>query len=135
MLLGHYSDLKGISVAQILVIEDDEQIRGLIREVLEDSGHDVVESSEGKEGLKKFSLNPNSLVITDILMPGMEGLETIRNLRMEAPNAKIIAISGGLAGKGINVLELAKKFGAARIIPKPFDISQLLGAVEEILVE
>jgi len=122
-------------VAQILVIEDDEQIRGLIREVLEDSGHDVVESSDGEEGLKKFSLNPNSLVITDILMPGMEGLETIRNLRMEAPNAKIIAISGGLAGKGINVLELAKKFGAARIIAKPFDISQLLGAVEEILVE
>ena len=122
-------------MAQILVIEDDEQIRGLIKEVLEDSGHDVVESSDGEEGLKKFSLNPNSLVITDILMPGMEGLETIRNLRTEAPNAKIIAISGGLEGKGINVLELAKKFGAARIIAKPFDLSQLLGAVEEILVE
>ena len=122
-------------MAQILVIEDDEQIRGLIREVLEESGHEVLESSDGEDGLKKFSLNPTSLVITDILMPGMEGLETIRHLRTEVPNAKIIAISGGLEGKGVNVLELAKKFGAARIIAKPFNISQLLGAVEEILVE
>ncbi|MCZ6799553.1 MAG: response regulator [Nitrospirae bacterium] len=122
-------------MAQILVIEDDEQIRGLIREVLEESGHEVLESSDGEDGLKKFSLNPTYLVITDILMPGMEGLETIRHLRTEVPTAKIIAISGGLEGKGVNVLELAKKFGATRILAKPFDLSQLLAAVEEVLVD
>lgn len=122
-------------MAQILVIEDDEQIRGLIREVLEELGHEVLESSDGEDGLKKFSLNPTYLVITDILMPGMEGLETIRHLRTEVPTAKIIAISGGLEGKGVNVLELAKKFGATRILAKPFDLSQLLAAVEEVLVD
>ena len=122
-------------MAQILVIEDDEQIRGLIREVLEESGHEVLESSDGEDGLKKFSLNPTFLVITDILMPGMEGLETIRHLRTEVPTAKIITISGGLEGKGVNVLELAKKFGATRILAKPFDLSQLLAAVEEVLVD
>ena len=122
-------------MAQILVIEDDEHIRGLIREVLEESGHEVLESSDGEDGLKKFSLNPTYLVITDILMPGMEGLETIRHLRTEVPTAKIIAISGGLEGKGVNVLELAKKFGATRILAKPFDLSQLLAAVEEVLVD
>ncbi len=122
-------------MAQILVIEDDEHIRGLIREVLEESGHEVLESSDGEDGLKKFSLNPTFLVITDILMPGMEGLETIRHLRTEVPTAKIIAISGGLEGKGVNVLELAKKFGATRILAKPFDLSQLLAAVEEVLVD
>ncbi len=122
-------------MAQILVIEDDEHIRGLIREVLEELGHEVLESSDGEDGLKKFSLNPTFLVITDILMPGMEGLETIRHLRTEVPTAKIIAISGGLEGKGVNVLELAKKFGATRILAKPFDLSQLLAAVEEVLVD
>jgi len=122
-------------MAQILVIEDDEHIRGLIREVLEELGHEVLESSDGEDGLKKFSLNPTYLVITDILMPGMEGLETIRHLRTEVPTAKIIAISGGLEGKGVNVLELAKKFGATRILAKPFDLSQLLAAVEEVLVD
>lgn len=122
-------------MARILIIEDDEQVRSLLREVLEDSGHEVMESSNGEEGLKKFGLAPAAVVITDILMPGKEGLETIRDLRSESPGTKIIAISGGLPGSGLNLLDLARKLGASRILEKPFDIVDLVGAVNDVLID
>lgn len=120
-------------MARILLIEDDEHIRTLIRDVLESSGHDVIECANGEEGLYAYELSSPSLVITDILMPDKEGLETIRDMRHKRPDVKIIAISGGLQSIGVDVLDLARKFGASCTIEKPFEMSELLRAVEDML--
>jgi len=120
-------------LAQILVIDDDPQVCILIQEVLEYAGHTVVTARNGAEGFYRFCQDPAQLVITDILMPGGEGLETIRNLRQEAPSTKIIAISAGLQWGGVDVLDLARKFGAVRIIQKPFDMQVLVDTVREVL--
>ena len=120
-------------MAQILVIDDDPQVCLLIQEILEYAGHVVVTARSGTEGFYRFCQDPAQLVITDILMPGGEGLETIRDLRQEAPSTKIIAISAGLQWGGVDVLDLARKLGAVRIIQKPFDIQALVGTVREVL--
>ncbi len=120
-------------MAQILVIDDDPQICILIQEILELAGYNVVTTQDAAEGLDRFRKDPAQLVITDILMPGREGLETIRDLRQEAPSTKIIAISAGLQWGSVDVLDLARKLGAVRIIPKPFDIQVLVDTVREVL--
>ncbi len=120
-------------MAQILVIDDDPQVCLLIQEILEYAGHVVVTARSGTEGFYRFCQDPAQLVITDILMPGGEGLETIRDLRKEAPSTKIIAISAGLQWGGVDVLDLARKLGAIRIIQKPFDNQVLVDTVREVL--
>ena len=119
---------------RILVIDDDEQIRLLLRSILEREGYEVETAADGAQGLNFFRKDPADLVITDILMPEKEGLETIRELCDEFPDAKIIAISGGgsLAHPEV-YLELCKKFGALRTFQKPVDRHELVTAVREII--
>ena len=119
---------------RILVIDDDEQIRSLLRAILEREGYEVETAADGVQGLNFFRKDPADLVITDILMPEKEGLETIRELCDEFPDAKIIAISGGgsLAHPEV-YLELCKKFGALRTFQKPVDRHELVTAVREII--
>lgn len=118
-------------MGRILLIEDDPQVRSLIREVLERAHHEVVEAINGIEGEKIFRSTPTDLIVMDILMPEKEGLETIRNLRVDFPHIKIIAISGGLPHFPIDLLALAKKFGACRTMLKPMEIDALQKIVEE----
>ena len=82
-------------MARILVIDDDDRIRGMVLEMLSESGHEVGEASNGQEGLDQFRQTPTDLVITDILMPEKDGLEIIQILKKENPEVKIIAVSGG----------------------------------------
>ena len=119
---------------RILVIDDDEQIRSLLRAILEREGYEVETAADGVQGLKLFRKDSADLVITDILMPEKEGLETIRELCDEFPDVKIIAISGGgsLAHPEV-YLELCKKFGALRTFQKPVDRHELVTAVREII--
>ncbi len=119
---------------RVLVIDDDEQIRSLLRAILEREGYEVETAADGAQGLNLFRKDPADLVITDILMPEKEGLETIRELCDEFPDAKIIAISGGgsLAHPEV-YLELCKKFGALRTFQKPVDRHELVTAVREII--
>ncbi len=119
---------------RVLVIDDDEQIRSLLRAILEREGYEVETAADGAQGLNFFRKDPADLVITDILMPEKEGLETIRELCDEFPDAKIIAISGGgsLAHPEV-YLELCKKFGALRTFQKPVDRHELVTAVREII--
>jgi DNA-binding response OmpR family regulator len=91
-------------MSRILVIDDDEQIRGMLRQVLGCEGYEVVEASNGKDGMALFRAAPADLVISDILMPEQEGLQTIRELRREFPTVKIITISGGGPGGSMNFL-------------------------------
>ncbi len=120
-------------MAQILVIDDDPQVCILIQEVLELAGYTVATTQSAAAGLEHFHQDPAQLVITDILMPGREGPETIRDLPQEAPSTKIIAISAGLPWGGVDVLDVARKLGAVRVIQKPFDIQGLVDTVRELL--
>ncbi len=120
-------------MARILVMDDDEQIRTTIHQVLDLEGHEVIEAPDGKEGINLFKESGADLIITDIVMPEKEGLETITELRRDFPDIKIIAISGGGRGDPKSYLTLAKGFGALRTLTKPFEREELLEAVRELL--
>ena len=114
-------------MATILIIDDEEIIRVLLRSALEAAGYEVTEASNGHEGLERYRQRPTDLVITDILMPEMNGLDMLLELTREFLHAKVIAISG--AGGEKNVLNIAKLLGARQTFQKPFSIPHLLGAV------
>ncbi|HQV12093.1 MAG TPA: response regulator [Nitrospira sp.] len=112
-------------------MDDEEAIRRLIRNTLEQAGYRVQEAADGKEGLSHYRQSPADLVIMDILMPDQDGLESILTLRREFPNAKIMAITGGSDMIGIlNFLDVARMLGARRTLQKPFEMQQLLDAVQ-----
>jgi|ERR1700704_1832980 two-component system response regulator (stage 0 sporulation protein F) len=114
-------------MASILIIDDEEIIRALLRSVLEAAGYEVTEAANGRIGLELYRQNPRDLVITDILMPELNGLDMLLELTREFLRAKVIAISG--AGEEKNVLDVAKLLGARQTFQKPFSVSKLLGAV------
>jgi CheY-like chemotaxis protein len=118
---------------RILVIDDDVQVRELLRLVLEQAGYDVVEAGDGKEGVDLFHREPTDLVITDIIMPEKEGIETIRELQRGYPEVKIIAISGGGRLSAEDCLESAECFGVHLTLAKPFEREELLDAVQDVL--
>lgn len=114
----------------VLVVDDEDQVRQLIRETLEQAGFDVQEARDGKEGLERYRAKPTDLVIMDILMPDQDGLESIMTLRREFPACRVIAITGGSDMIGIlNFLDVAKMLGARRTLQKPFEMKTLLEAV------
>jgi CheY-like chemotaxis protein len=118
-----------------MVVEDDSAVKELLREILERAGHEVTAAGNGKEAMALYKKSPADLIITNILMPEKEGLETIQELRRENPDIKIIAISGGGQIGPADYLEVARRFGATRTFSKPFDRKELLRAVEELLDE
>jgi DNA-binding NtrC family response regulator len=122
-------------MASILVIDDDLEIRRMIVQMLRRSEYEVMDAGDGNEALRLQHESPADLVITDIIMPEKEGIETIMELRREFPNIKIIAISGGGRIGPIDYLNTAKKFGALRAFTKPFDWAEMLHAVRELLGE
>jgi DNA-binding response OmpR family regulator len=118
---------------RILIIDDDDRTRKLFRKILEREKYEVTEACDGKEGIKLFRNEPADLVITDIIMPEKEGIETIMDLRKEYPEVKIIAISGGGRVEAGSYLEVAKKIGAAQTLAKPFTPDELLEAITNVL--
>lgn len=120
-------------MARILVIDDEELIRETIRMRLEQSGHEVFEAGNGAEGLRRLEEIDVDLVVTDIIMPEQEGIETIRLIRERDPKIGIIAISGGGRTRNFGFLDFAKKLGANGALPKPFTGTQLLAVVESTL--
>jgi len=118
---------------RVLVIDDDEQIRKLLRQVMEWAGHEVIEAADGREGMFKQRKQQADLVITDLIMPEQEGLETITLLKKEYPLVKIIAISGGGRIGPDAYLPAAQELGADRVFSKPFDVRELATTVRELL--
>ncbi len=108
-------------------------MRESLAKVLQACGFEVTMAGDGVEGIATFRANPTDLVITDLVMPKKEGLETIMELHREFPNAKIIAMSGGTRHDETVFLRAAQKLGAHRWLQKPFGMDQLLGAVNELL--
>ena len=120
-------------MARILLIEDDEPVREAVRLTLTAMGHCVHDASNGKAGLILFEQEPPELVVTDLVMPEMEGMETIRALKRADPSVKIIAMSGGGINGAEAYLSLAKKLGAEVILAKPFSRGMLVAAINEAL--
>jgi CheY-like chemotaxis protein len=116
-------------MARILVVDDEPQMCRLLREALERAGYTVDDACDGLHALSRFAANQPDLVITDIIMPQREGLETIQALRRKCPSLPIIAISGGGRQSPDNYLTLASNFGANRVFAKPFRVEDVLSAV------
>ena len=120
-------------MARVLVIDDDEMSRTLVKRMLDAEGHQVEEALDGAEGLKSFGERPPDLVLTDINMPGLDGHEVIAALKVQHASVPIIAVSGGSAIGKDELLLRASALGAVEVIMKPFEFSQLTGAVERAL--
>lgn len=120
-------------MADILIIDDDPALRGTLRKVLERHGHDIREAEDGIRGLREVERECPALVITDLLMPEKEGIETIMELQERWPEVKIIAISGAGGSGDPGPLEDAALFGANAALSKPFSIQMLLDTVDTVL--
>lgn len=116
-------------MARILVIDDDSQVRMAIKAVLERAGHEIVMAPDGKVGMREYAARVFDLVITDILMPEQEGIETILALRKACPTVEILAISGGGRVGNQDFLRLAQTLGASGILKKPFGPDELVAQV------
>ena len=122
-------------MARILIIDDEPQMRAMLRQMLERAGYEVMDAPDGDEGIRLYRQDQADLIIMDILMPEKEGLETIMELRNDFPDVKIFAVSGGGRRGKLNYLSYASDFGALRTFTKPFEREELLRAVEEVLGE
>ena len=122
-------------MARILVIDDDELVLDMLYESLTLEGYDVLKASNGQQGLKLYREEPVDLIITDLIMPEKEGIETIIELRQDFPDVKIIAISGGGRIGKKDYLHMAKIFGVQRTFKKPVAREQLLDAIRELINE
>ncbi|MBF0227143.1 MAG: response regulator [Desulfobacterales bacterium] len=120
-------------MAKILVIDDDDQIRQMLKKMIELEGYEVYEAEDGNVGVKLAQSNNFDLVITDIIMPEKEGIETIRELKKAFPDIKIIAISGGGRIGPDSYLELAKKLGASETLSKPVKKNVLMDAIKRLI--
>ena len=116
-------------MARIMVIDDNMETRMAVRRILERAGHQVIEATNGEEGARLFSQNPPDLLITDIAMPGKDGVETLLELRTDFPDIKVIVMSG----RSRALLPAAEELGAVHTLSKPFTRSELLKMLEEVL--
>jgi DNA-binding response OmpR family regulator len=117
---------------RVLVIDDDEDFRNLTLRWLRSYGIEAIGAANGAEGLALQRARPAAVIVTDIFMPEMEGIETIHDLRREFPEARIIAMSGRDPRQKFDVFEVAREVGAARTFKKPFRFEELMAAVREL---
>ena len=120
-------------MASILIMDDDQAVRHMMRRALERAGHRVSEAEDGAEGMRLYRDTPMDLVITDLYMPGQDGIETIQQLRDEFPRSRIIAMSGGASVAAEGPLRDAEMFGADATLAKPFTMQRLNEVVADIL--
>lgn len=118
--------------AKILLLDDDPELCSTLRDRLVMEGYDVQTASDGRLGLRLYHERPVDLVITDVLMPEMDGLEVIRELAGIPSPPLIIAMSGG-GSRDLGFLVEAAEFGATRTLPKPFLLNDLVSLVKELL--
>lgn len=120
-------------MAKILVIEDEDDFRGVLAMMLAHENHEVSTAANGVEAMRHLSATEFDVVITDVLMPEKDGVETIMGLRRSSPSTKIIAMSGGGRIGSQDYLTIAAKLGASGTLPKPFSREQLLAAIGQAL--
>ena len=120
-------------MAKILIIDDDQMVSATIELLLLKAGHTVTLAGNGNLGVASFKSAPADLIITDIIMPEKEGIETIQEIRALSPKVPIIAISGGGRTKNYDFLRMANKLGANEVLKKPFANDELLTLVNKCL--
>ena len=121
------------SAKHILVVDDDEMMRAFIRELLLIHEFKITEAANGKLGLKEFREHTPDLVITDIIMPEMEGISFIRELRSHNKEIPIIAMTGNVHGRMEEYLDISSQLGADAILRKPIKSQEFLDAIEKLL--
>lgn len=117
----------------ILIVDDDDDVRRVLRRILETAGHTVVECPDGQHALHALTEQRPDLVITDVYMPEMDGIEFLVHLREEDPDLPVLAVSGGSLAAADFVLEDASQLGADAVLEKPFDIDEMKRTVQELL--
>jgi len=120
-------------MAEILIIDDEPGVLKVLREILEGVGHSVTEARDGEAALRQFEGKPADLVVTDIFMPGMDGIELMVNIRKTLPDARVLAMSGGGLLSRDQALSDAVLLGADHILEKPFSKDEVLEAVNRTL--
>ena len=120
-------------MAKILLIDDDPKIQMVFSQFLTSLGHEIIQAENGKAGLKMIQEGRPDLVITDIMMPEVDGLEILMHLRNTHDSVPVIAISGGMRALPVNFLQQAKLFGARYVFEKPVPLDVLRNAVTELL--
>lgn len=113
----------------VLVIDDEDMVRLVLRQFLERQGLEVIEAQDGDEGLRALRANAVDLVICDLIMPRADGIGTIMHIRRSMPAMKIIAISGGGRSHAMELLKVAEQMGADHTLGKPFTRDQLRALV------
>ena len=120
-------------MARIIVIDDQEPIRRIVRRALEQEGHEVLDASDGEMGVRLLEQHAADVVITDIFMPGQDGILTLRQIRKQFPAVKVIVISGGDSSGLLDLRHDAELLGAVRSLQKPFTAAELVQTVREVL--
>ncbi len=120
-------------MARIIVIDDQEPIRRIVRRTLEQEGHEVLDASEGEMGMQLLERHTADVVITDIFMPGQDGILTLRQVRKQFPAVKVIVISGGDSTGLLDLRHDAELLGAVKSLQKPFTAAELIQTVRDVL--
>ncbi|GAB7078696.1 response regulator [Megalodesulfovibrio paquesii] len=120
-------------MATILVIDDSDIIRIMLKDFLSGEGHQVLEAADGVQGLEQAKAQHVDLAIVDIFMPGKEGLSTIKELKSLQPNLAVVAISAGSTFTDTETLDWARDYGAQKTMIKPLDKEAVLATVRELL--
>jgi CheY-like chemotaxis protein len=122
--------MNGVKSRKVLVVDDESAIIELIRLILTEEGYDVHTAKDGREGIRLFNQIDPDIVLTDIVMPDMEGIEFIQTIAKMKKGLPIIAMSGNVMGKGF--LKAAHLLGAMRVLHKPFTSAELIDAVGSV---
>ncbi len=117
----------------VLIVDDDPKMLDLLKHYLRDEQVNVLSAQDGEEGIELFDANPIDLVIIDIFMPNMDGIQTIMEVKQKNPSSKILVISGGGEFTGLEYLKQAKALGAAEALVKPFTQQDFLSTIQNML--
>ena len=120
-------------MARILVIDDQEPIRRVVRRALENDGHQVMDASDGELGMQILARHSADVVITDIFMPGQDGILTLRQIRKQFPTVKVIVMSGGDSTGMLDLRQDAELLGAVKSLQKPFNALEIIDVVRAVL--
>lgn len=120
-------------MGRVIVIDDQEPIRRIVRSALERAGHDVLEAGDGERGLELLASHTADVVLSDIFMPGMDGIQMLRQIRKQFPSVKVIVMSGGDSRGMLDLRRDAELLGAVKSLSKPFTTHEIVAVVNSVL--
>jgi len=120
-------------MACVVVIDDQEPIRRIVRRALEQAGHQVLDAEDGELGLQLLERHAVDVVLSDIFMPGMDGIQMLRQIRKQYPAVKVIVMSGGDSSGMLDLRRDAELLGAVKSLSKPFTTHEIVAVVNSVL--